>query len=434
MAKDNLKELEKKKASVKSSEIKKEELKSVPAKVVPPAKSKKQLREERRDERASNLVNSEAGEYSIDINTISKAPLTTSTEENITNSVKQLVGKEFASDIDNFANAYSNPQYEDLPELDLKRLKESARKQRRVRWADALYAFGQGLQGRVANPETYASTRLQRERDQQYQNYKNTVDRNRKIKQAYEDSYRNDLMDWIQQKIDDTTLSAAEREKYKVMADQIAATNRKTALGEKELASRINNSYYDSKPNNSSKTNPVYTEQLENGGWKLTNQDNPYSDLYYKLAGNSPVLVNELAKIAGYAVDDEGALKRNLSSDETERFANTLLSRMYDFSTDEKGVRMATPKPGMENYLNDLSGQMQAVRDLENELMQIENEYNTEYSSAKKRNRDDVDEKYNPLREEKRNEIQQAQKDLKNLLEGKPLTRSTFSDIVKAHQ
>lgn len=429
---DNLKELEKKKASVKSSDTKKEELKSVPAKVIPPAKSNKQLREERRDERATNTINSEAGQYGIDLSNVSKTPLTTTAKEQITNSIKQLAGKEFASDIDNFSKAYTNPQFDDVPELNEKRLKELARKERRTRWADALYAFGQGLQGRVANPETYASTRLQRERDQQYQNYKNTVDRNRKIKQAYEDSYRNDLMDWIQQKIDDTTLSAAEREKYKVMADQIAATNRKTALGESELAARKDNTYYDSKPNN--KTNPVYTEQLDNGGWKLTNQDNPYSDLYYKLAGNSPVLVNELAKIAGYAVDDDGALKRNLSTDETERFANTLLSRMYDFSTDENGTRMATPKPGMENYLDDLSGQMQAVRDMENELMQIESQYNTEYSSAKKRNRDDVDAKYDQIREEKRTEIQQAQKDLKNLLEGKPLTRSTFSDIVKAHQ
>nr|WP_319265282.1 hypothetical protein [uncultured Draconibacterium sp.] len=433
MATDNLKELEKKKAEVKSSNKKKEELRAIPAKEVPPAKSKKQLREERRDQRASDIINSEAGEYGIDLNT--KAPLTSTAKETITSNVKKLAGKEFASDIDNFASAYSNPNFEDLPEIDQQRLKESARKQRIATWSDKLKMFGESLAGRRVDPNSLATNQLRQERDEQYQNYKTAVERNRKVKEAWETNYRNDLMDWIQEKIDDTTLSASEREKYKVMAEQIAATNRKTALGESELEARKDNSYYDNKPRNtSSKPSPVYTEQMDDGTWQLTNQDDPYSDLYYKLAGNSPVLINELAKIAGYAVDDDGALKRNLSTDETERFANTLLSRMYDFTTDENGNRKATPKPGMENYLNDLSNQMQAVNDLENEYQQLDADYNAEYDQTKNRHKDDVSEKWEQLKKAKRDEINQAQKDLNNLLEGKPLSRSTFTEIVKAHQ
>lgn len=435
MEPDNLKELKKKKAEIKTAS-EKESLKPIDKAVVLPAKSKAELRQERKDKIISDQLSDETGKFGIDLNVTSKAPLTQQTKDQITNAVKQITSKEFASDIDNFSKSYVNPTLEEVPGLNEQQLKDSIKKQRKIAWADALYAFGQGLQGRTANPEAFASTRLKRERDQQYQNYKTATQQNQKVRDLWNQQYRNDLLDFVKQKQKDTTLTASEKEKYRLLEEQIRATNRKTANEEAQLKARQDNTYYDTrdKKTATTKTQPTYTQQSEDGSWQVTNQKNPYSDLYYKLTGNSPVLINEMAKMAGHALEDDGTLKRNLTSDEVERFANTLLSRMFDFSTDEAGNRIATPKPGMENYLTDLSDQMQIVQNLDNELLQIDADYNDEYSQAKNRKKDEVQSKFDQLKQAKQQEIKQAQQNLTNLLEGKPATHSTFSDIVKAHQ
>jgi hypothetical protein len=61
-------------------------------------------------------------------------------------------------------SAYTQPELKKVPELDIKRAMDQERQIRRSRWADALYAFGEGLQGKTANPEAFASTRLQRKK------------------------------------------------------------------------------------------------------------------------------------------------------------------------------------------------------------------------------------------------------------------------------
>ena len=64
---------------------------------------------------------------------------------------------------------------EDFQQRYEKYLKESIRKQLKIKWADALSAFGEGINGRTANPENFASTRLESERKKIYQDWINEV-------------------------------------------------------------------------------------------------------------------------------------------------------------------------------------------------------------------------------------------------------------------
>lgn len=57
-----------------------------------------------------------------------------------------------------------------------KYLKESIKRELKSRWADAMSAFGSGLQGSTANPETFSTTRIKNERTKIYNNWINEVD------------------------------------------------------------------------------------------------------------------------------------------------------------------------------------------------------------------------------------------------------------------
>ena len=123
------------------------------------------------------------------------------------------------------------------------------------------------------------------------------------------------------------------------------------------------------------KVKPIYTHQTDDGNWQVTNQKNPYSDLYYKLTGNSATIINEIAKLAGNAVDDTGALKRNLSVAETERLSNTLLSKAFDIQVDDKGNQVAVPKPGMENFMPEISSSMASNNQLKADRKRLQEEF-----------------------------------------------------------
>ena len=388
---------------------------------------KKDNRSEVKDAKISNTIKNESNKAGIDFKNQINTPLSLQAKKRITDGVKRSTSQDFANDIESFSSTYSPPQLENLPQLEEQALKESVRKQRKARWADALYAFGQGLTGQTANPAAMRSKQLEAERKQQYYEYKDISERNKKVQQVWENQYRNDLMNWLDDKINDKNTADAEKEKYQKMADEIQLRNDELQLKRDEFDARKKGGYYQ-KTTPAEKPSTVHTEMQEDGSWQITNQKNPYSDLYYKLTANSPTVINEMAKLAGHTVEDDGSLKRNLSSDEIERFANTLLSRMFKVNTNEKGQRIAQPIPGMENYITDLSSKIDEVNTLKQELQTISDEQLIKVSEARNRNRDDLNEEYQQKIDAFDKQLKVAQNDLQSLLDGKKSETQTKLD------
>jgi hypothetical protein len=401
---------------------------------------RKMAREEKRDIRAEETVGKEAGRYGIDLGEAVKAPIGEEAKKRITEGIKGIASKEVATDVEGFAKAYTPPALETAPELSEEALKESARRGRRARWADALYAFGAGLRGGTADPRAMVSKRLERERDVQFQQYRDISERNKRAQALWEDKYRTDLIGFLEKRMAEEKLDKAEATKTQQAIDKLKFEKKKfrkefglkeeqLELKGKELEARKKGQYY--APKAAVKGKPVYTEQLETGDWQITNAKNPYSDLYFKLTGNSPVIVNELAKIAGHTVEPDGSLKRNLTEAEVERFSNTLLSRMFTVKTDEQGNRIATPIPGMENYMNDLSAKIQESNDLKAQVQKLEDEKLTETSGLKRSRLAEKEKEYDDQIDVIREQLEDSQTEMQNLLQGKTVDEDIFDEFTK---
>lgn len=76
-----------------------------------------------------------------------------------------------------------------------KYLKESIKRQLKSRWADAMYAFGSGLQGTTANPETFEATRIENERRRIYEDWINNL--NTRRQQDHQSNTSNSDSEWI---------------------------------------------------------------------------------------------------------------------------------------------------------------------------------------------------------------------------------------------
>ena len=187
-----------------------------PVDITPPKESDRQFGKKVKD--YSSLVE-DTGKYGIDLSNLDKMPTTDADREKITNYVRGSVPKELVGDFNNYANSYNYPQNEERNKLDQKKLLEAEKKQRRIRWADALYAFGEGLQGKTANPENFASNRIQRKQDEQFQAFRDTTERNKKAKYIADQQYRNDLVNWLEAKAKDASLTAKEQQKFQQLAD-----------------------------------------------------------------------------------------------------------------------------------------------------------------------------------------------------------------------
>lgn len=380
---------------------------------------REQGREDIRAAKAEDIVKKEASAQGIDIDALTKTPIGVGAKERITKDIQAAANKDLVKDIEGYSKAYIDPALEKAPDIDKERLLQSAKRQRRARWADALYSFGEGLQGRTADPRALMSTRLERERSQQFQDYRSVRERNKRTQQLWENQYRKDLLGFIDQKLKDKKLSEAERVKFEQAQaktrEGIRQFEEEMKLKREQLEARKTGRYYSPK---TGKQKPVYTEQLESGAWQITNEKNPYSDLYYKLTGNSPTIINEVAKLAGHATTEEGSLKTNLRPEEVERFSNTLLSKVFDVSTDEAGNRIATPKPGMENFMQDLSAKINQLEPLQKQLDSLMIEKLTAVKEAGRLSKDDVKADYDQRISALQQQLDTAQSDVQQMLGG----------------
>lgn len=195
----------------------------------PPAESDREYSGKVKDYKT---IVSEAKSKSIDLNNQEGELLLDKDKKELSEKISKAVPKERLSDALSRLDIYSPPELKKVPELDQKRLMDQERKIRRARWADALYAFGEGLQGRVANPETFATTVLQRKKDKEFQNYLDITNKNRDAKNAWIKYVTDDTIKWLDEQANNERIDARERAKYQQLADKYKAD---LAFKEKEL-------------------------------------------------------------------------------------------------------------------------------------------------------------------------------------------------------
>ncbi|MDD4971892.1 MAG: hypothetical protein PHT07_20900 [Paludibacter sp.] len=200
-------------ASITSTELSK----SRPVDTTPPKESDREYGNKVGD---YNKVVEAAKRKGVDLNNIHQMPLMDSDKDKITEAVKGMYPKEFAQGINNLANSITAPQNEARNKLDAKALMNAEKQKRRAAWADALYAFGEGLQGKTANQDNFVSTKIQRKLDEDFQNYKDTTERNQKTKYLWENQTRKELVDWADEQAKNERLDANTRAKMKQLADQ----------------------------------------------------------------------------------------------------------------------------------------------------------------------------------------------------------------------
>jgi hypothetical protein len=374
--------------------------------------ARKAGREAKRDTKAGDIVSTESGRYGIDLDDLQKSPIGEAGKKRITEGVSQATNAEkwgVADKIAGFQKAYSGPALEDRPGLDEKALKESARKQRRSAWVDALSAFGQGVTTGRVDPESLRSTKFKRERDTEFQNYRDITERNKKTKNLWEHQNRKDLLDFVNKQIDDEKVVEADRIKYKDIADKIVRENAKfdKEFGLKERAQTTREAELKAR-----KEGKYYAPKSGTG----TSSKTRYTDKYYEISGNSPAVINEFAKITGgYAVDDDGNLKNTLRPAEAERLSNTLIKRMFK---EDPETGEFIPIPGMENYIDDLSASIEQSKAKQTEIANLETEKYEKVKDANRWKKNDIEEEYTAKINQAQAELEQMQFDTRNLMEG----------------
>lgn len=170
--------------------------------------------------RDTNLVVDSANRAGVNLNQDYGYPVTDDKKKSIAEGLSPMV-----NDVDTFmkyAGTHPDPNFVTPPTINTEEEKRKARRERAAKWADALYAFGEGVQGRTADKNNMASTKMQQKRDELFQNYKNASEANKQTAKNWEYNYRKDLMDWIDKQKANENLTEAERRKYKLEYDKLA--------------------------------------------------------------------------------------------------------------------------------------------------------------------------------------------------------------------
>lgn len=193
--------------------------KSKPVDVTPPKESARQYAKKVGD---YNRVVELAKEKGVDLDNIGEMPLMDSDKGKITDAVKSAYGRELATGIQGISDSITAPKNEERNKIDVKALMALEKKKRRGAWSDALYAFGEGLQGKTANQDNFVSTKIQRKQDEQFQKYKDVTERNQKTKYLWENQSRKEMIDWADQESKNMKQSEEYRQKMRMLSDKYA--------------------------------------------------------------------------------------------------------------------------------------------------------------------------------------------------------------------
>lgn len=182
---------------------------------------RKAEREQRREERVTKQLASETGKYGIDLKDL--GPTTPSRKKEILEEIKASAPKELISDIELYSKRYTPPTPAATPTLDEKTMRDQIKKERRMRWIDAISALGTGLSGRTYDPSQGFAARSRAGREAQMQQYKDVVEANRQRAKAWDAQYKQEMVDYLQKQIDEGTMSPLEQQKVQAQINKMKA-------------------------------------------------------------------------------------------------------------------------------------------------------------------------------------------------------------------
>jgi len=359
------------KTATPTTPAKKEQPAQKPQAPIKTTKTGKERRTARREEKAKDLIKRESAERGIDFDSLNKYTNQPTTEEEkkaitdkILAGVKDTGIKE---SIESLGESVLPPTVEENadPEKLKAALIESAKRQRSARWADALYAFGEGLQGKTANREALTSTRLERERNKQFQDYKDVTERNRKNKVLWEDKYRKEMLDHLYKQLDNKRLNEKQEAEIQNAIDKIEIEREKAKTESRKVG-----------------TYEKRNQLIEEGKWynqrgssaRTATKEPKYLDTYNSLSQGDMNALNVYAESLGVKLDERGK----------ERVAKAMIDNLYTKTTAEDGTVSYKPNPGAAELLQELSSIAEdrkrltaAIEAEENRAISDKDDYNT---------------------------------------------------------
>jgi hypothetical protein len=296
---------------------------------------------------------------------------------NLTESARNLQSDDPAIIGKAFLDIKGKAPQQKVPELDSKQEMEDAKRQRKARWADALTGFGQVMQGKTVNTDDWETSKLQRKRDERFQEYKDIVSNNKKVKDVWDAKNRDELIDFLdkQSKVRDLN----EREAAK-LAEARFVRDRDYALKQADLAAKIKSGYYNKR------TSTGKAEEMK-----------------FNLPFESENIINEMNNITGGA-----------SEAKTKRNQQRLAEMLFDTETGK-------PKAGSEETYNTLIELSDKSAKLRTQIEKKEKAVKTAISNDDAVNAP----KYQAELDELNSQLEEYQNNIKSILNGKAPAAST---------
>ena len=203
-------------------------------------------------------------------------------------------------------------------------VKQSLRREKRARISDILVGVGRGLQGKDIDPEQFATSRIRKEREAQYEQYKTASTAAKQRKAEWESKYAQDQIDYLDGQL--------QRETNQLKAEKIKAEIENINTRTKWQKDK---SYYkETEP----KSAPAVARQLEKGEYSAEGTY-AYSEALDALTDDPESLFPALEEGKAY------------SASQKEKEARNIILQMFDKKTDAKGNEYLVPKEGKEGYI-----------------------------------------------------------------------------------
>ena len=285
-------------------------------------------------------------------------PITEGYRRDTADTIASMVDKESMDDFMKYASTATDPNYKKVPIIDEEKERLSARWQRGAKWADMLAGFAEGLRGdKHIDWDNLATSRIAQARDERFKNFRDITEANKETADAWEKGYRNDLLNYYNQQLQRSDLSKAEKNKFEQLKMKIDAE--KEALDKKLAADKDN-----------LERKIAADKDMQKAQLNAKKGSTPYSETLHKLSPNAPLLLQEFAKYSKHPKDANGNI--TLTPADLERYSTTILSQMFEKDAD--GNITSTVKPGMENYVDEMTATLSAVDQARNKIPQLEAE------------------------------------------------------------
>ena len=158
---------------------------------------KKTVKKQMKGFKEGQGVRTEAKEQGVDLDALPPYPLTSEAKQRITEGITTGARDALKEKVAGFAKAYADPSLTRRPALDEDALKRSRRSEKREKIFDVLRGIGAAFQGKDVQSSLLAP-KLAKERQGQYQQYKDVVEANKAKQEQWEHMYRKDLINFLE--------------------------------------------------------------------------------------------------------------------------------------------------------------------------------------------------------------------------------------------